>query len=84
MKRTNIYLTSPSVEKLKALSLQHGLSVAELIRRAIDEFLKMVPIQIDDKITDDGDDIPLEVARQIKMVQALRLEIGESRMHHDK
>lgn len=40
MKRTNIYLTDPSVERLKALSKQTGLSVAELIRRAIDDFLK--------------------------------------------
>ncbi|WP_083758019.1 ribbon-helix-helix domain-containing protein [Polaromonas naphthalenivorans] len=40
MKRTNIYLTEPSVERLQALSAQTGLSVAELIRRAIDDFLK--------------------------------------------
>ncbi|WP_415838235.1 ribbon-helix-helix protein, CopG family [Polaromonas hydrogenivorans] len=39
MKRTNIYLTEPSVEKLQELSKQTGLSVAELIRRAIDGFL---------------------------------------------
>ena len=40
MKRTNIYLTEPSVEKLQALAEKTGLSVAELIRRAIDDFLK--------------------------------------------
>jgi predicted DNA-binding protein len=40
MKRTNIYLPVPMDEKLKALSEQTGLSVAELIRRAIDAFLK--------------------------------------------
>lgn len=40
MKRTNIYLTEPSVEKLQTLSEKTGLSVAELIRRAIDDFLK--------------------------------------------
>jgi len=40
MKRTNIYLSEPSVGWLKALSVKTGLSVAELIRRAIDEFLK--------------------------------------------
>jgi predicted DNA-binding protein len=39
MKRTNIYLTEPSVAKLQELSKQTGLSVAELIRRAIDDFL---------------------------------------------
>jgi predicted DNA-binding protein len=38
-KRTNIYLTDPSVAKLQELAKQTGLSVAELIRRAIDEFL---------------------------------------------
>jgi predicted transcriptional regulator len=40
MKRTNIYLSEPSVGKLQELAKQTGLSVAELIRRAIDEFLK--------------------------------------------
>ncbi len=40
MKRTNIYLTEPSVEKLQVLSVKTGLSVAELIRRAVDDFLK--------------------------------------------
>ena len=40
MRRTNIYLTEPSVEKLHALAEKTGLSVAELIRRAIDDFLK--------------------------------------------
>ena len=40
MKRTNIYLTEPSVAQLQALSAKTGLSVAELIRRAIDDFLK--------------------------------------------
>ncbi|WP_198140654.1 ribbon-helix-helix domain-containing protein [Polaromonas naphthalenivorans] len=38
-KRTNIYLTEPSVAKLQELSKQTGLCVAELIRRAIDDFL---------------------------------------------
>ena len=40
MKRTNIYLTEPSVQKLQAMAKKTGLSVAELIRRAIDDFLK--------------------------------------------
>ena len=40
MKRTNIYLTERSTDKLKALSKETGLSVAELVRRAIDAFLK--------------------------------------------
>ena len=40
MKRTNIYLTEPSGQKLQALAEKTGLSMAELIRRAIDDFLK--------------------------------------------
>lgn len=40
MKRTNIYLTEPSVDKLQELSKRLDVSVAELIRRAIDDFLK--------------------------------------------
>jgi hypothetical protein len=39
MKRTNLYLTEKQVERLKARSKQEGLSVAELVRRAIDTFL---------------------------------------------
>jgi len=40
MKKTNLYLTGPSIERLQALAKKTGLSVAELIRRAIDDFLK--------------------------------------------
>jgi len=40
MKKTNLYLTEPSIAKLQELAKQTGLSVAELIRRAIDDFLK--------------------------------------------
>ena len=40
MKRTNIYLTEKQQEALRKLSAETGLSVAELIRRAIDLFLK--------------------------------------------
>jgi hypothetical protein len=43
MKRTNTYLIDPSVERLGALSEQTGLSVVELIRRAIGDFLKKQP-----------------------------------------
>jgi len=38
LKRTNIYLSTIQVEKLNKLSESTGLSVAELIRRAIDAF----------------------------------------------
>jgi hypothetical protein len=39
-KCTKNYLIDPSVERLGALSEQTSLSVVELIRRAIDDFLK--------------------------------------------
>lgn len=39
MKTFNLYLTSPQIQKLKALSIKLDLSVAELIRRAIDAYL---------------------------------------------
>ena len=39
MKRTHIFLPEPVVVALKALSEKTGLSVAEHIRRAIDEYL---------------------------------------------
>jgi predicted DNA-binding protein len=42
-KCTNNYLTDPSAERLETLSQQTGLSVAKLIRRAIDDFLKKQP-----------------------------------------
>jgi predicted DNA-binding protein len=38
MKRVNYHLTETQIEKLKALSKKTGLTVAELIRRAIDAF----------------------------------------------
>lgn len=40
MKRTNIFLPEQTRAALQALSEKTGLSVAELIRRAIDEYLK--------------------------------------------
>lgn len=40
MKILNLYLTEPQIEKLRALSLKLGLSVAEIIRRAVDAFLE--------------------------------------------
>ena len=41
MKRVNFHLTSLELEALKELSKRSGLSVAELIRRAIDAYLKL-------------------------------------------
>jgi predicted DNA-binding protein len=38
--RTNIYLTENQSKKFKALSKKTGYSMAELIRRALDEWLE--------------------------------------------
>lgn len=40
MKRTNIYLTEKENKKLLALSKESGLSLAEIVRRAIDKYLR--------------------------------------------
>lgn len=40
MQRTNIYLTTPSMLKMQELSKKTGLSVAELVRRAVDAYLE--------------------------------------------
>ena len=40
MKRTNYYFPEAMLAKLKAASKKTGLPVSELIRRAIDEYLK--------------------------------------------
>lgn len=40
MKRQHIYLPEPLIEKLDELSGKTGMPKAELIRRAIDEFIK--------------------------------------------
>lgn len=38
MNRTNIYFTDQQAERLRLLSKKSGLSVAELVRRAIDAY----------------------------------------------
>ena len=40
MKRINIHLTKQQIERLKNLAIETGLKIAELIRRAIDEYLE--------------------------------------------
>jgi 16S rRNA U516 pseudouridylate synthase RsuA-like enzyme len=40
MIRTNIHLTKGQLRDLRKLARETGLSVAELVRRAIDEFLQ--------------------------------------------
>lgn len=39
MTRRNIHLPDPQYEQLQALSVVEDISVAEIIRRAIDEYL---------------------------------------------
>ena len=39
-KRTNLYLTGVQIKQLHAISKKIGLSSAEIIRRAIDEYLE--------------------------------------------
>ena len=40
MKRTHFFLPEPAFERLQELSKKLDVSVAELIRRAIDDFLE--------------------------------------------
>lgn len=40
MKRTHTFIPEQTIAQLKELAGKTGLSVAELIRRAIDEYLK--------------------------------------------
>jgi len=40
VKRTTIFLTEQVIEKLRQRSAQSGLPMADLIRRAIEQFLK--------------------------------------------
>jgi hypothetical protein len=40
MRRTNIYLTENQMKRFKTLSKEKGVSVAELIRRVLDEWLE--------------------------------------------
>ena len=40
MKRTNIHLSDNQLEKLEKIRKDTGLSVAEHVRRAIDDYLK--------------------------------------------
>lgn len=39
MKRINVHLADMQIKKLKQLSDNTGMSVAEIVRRAIDEYL---------------------------------------------
>ncbi len=39
MKRTNLYLTEKQMERLQQLAHAEGLSLAEVVRRAVDAYL---------------------------------------------
>ncbi len=39
MRRTNMYFSAPQMEELTAMSASTGLSIAELVRRAVDAYL---------------------------------------------
>jgi hypothetical protein len=39
MKRTNLHLTDFQIKSLRKLSKKTGLTLAELVRRAVDQFL---------------------------------------------
>jgi predicted DNA-binding protein len=43
MRRTNYYYPPKQLERLKRLSKKTGVPVSELIRRAIDDYLKRNP-----------------------------------------
>ncbi len=42
MRRSNYYLPEPMLARLKELSRQTGVSVSEIIRRAIDAYLNAI------------------------------------------
>jgi predicted DNA-binding protein len=41
MKRTSLFLTDSQLTRLSAMSAKTGAPVAELVRRAIDSYLKL-------------------------------------------
>jgi hypothetical protein len=45
MKRTTVWLTSSQTQCLEALSRKTGTKQAELIRRALDDFLKQYSLK---------------------------------------
>jgi predicted DNA-binding protein len=44
MKRTNVFFPEQMLARLKAASAKLGIPVAEIIRRAVDEFLKRMKL----------------------------------------
>ena len=56
MKRVNYHLTEEEIDRLQSLSGKTGLTVAEIIRRAVDEYLdeRKVPRNLDDNMEKKG------------------------------
>jgi predicted DNA-binding protein len=46
MKRVNYHLTEEEIARLQSLSVKTGLTVAEIIRRAVDEYLDRREVSI--------------------------------------
>jgi len=40
MNRVNMYIPTPMLASLRALATERGISVAELVRRAVEDFLR--------------------------------------------
>jgi hypothetical protein len=48
--RTQIYLTVAQRKELDALAAREGASLAELIREAVDEYLEVRPVDLDEAL----------------------------------
>jgi len=56
MKRVNYHLTEDEIDRLQSFSDKTGLSVAEVIRRAVDEYLdrRKVPSKLEENFIKKG------------------------------
>jgi predicted DNA-binding protein len=56
MKRVNYHLTGEQIGRLQFLSGKTGLTVAEIIRRAVDEYLdkRKVPLNLEENLKKGG------------------------------
>ena len=56
MKRVNYHLTEEEIARLQSLSGKTGLTVAEIIRRAVDEYLdvRKVPRDVQENLETKG------------------------------
>ena len=56
MKRVNYHLTEEQIGRLQSLSGKTGLTVAEIIRRAVDEYLdrRKVPRNLEENLEKKG------------------------------